>query len=109
MDWVILELAERGDLAKGRNIERCLYCERTPRFRQWPGRELVIFEHKCRFVDSEKTLFPAASGEAIAEWNAGVRAMKANALKTPNVLADRPAAPLAAGPASKASDGRAAG
>lgn len=28
---------------------------------------------------------------------------------TPNVLADRPAAPLAAGPASNASDGRAAG
>lgn len=29
--------------------------------------------------------------------------------KRPNVLADRPAAPLAAGPASNASDGRAAG
>ena len=30
-------------------------------------------------------------------------------LKVANVLADRPAAPLAAGPASNASDGRAAG
>lgn len=74
----------RDSLAIGHSVEPCLYCGRVPRFRQWPDRELVIFEHKCRFVDNEKTLFPVAAPEAIFEWNEGMRVMKANALKTPN-------------------------
>jgi len=74
----------RDSLTNGHKVEPCLYCGEAPRFRQWPGRKLVIFEHKCRFVAHEDTLFPEYAQKAISEWNDGMLVMKERALKTPN-------------------------
>ncbi len=77
----------RDDLVTGEQVEGCPFCEERPRFRQFPGRKLVLLEHFCRMITFEDTAFPEDANMSLATWNGKIEAARQHfsARPAPNV------------------------
>ncbi len=68
-------------LSQGIVLEKCLFCKKTPLFRQWPGRQLALLEHNCRIVKFEDSGWFNEAGKMAEWWNVQIQQAKKDVLK----------------------------